>query len=114
MPALLKCSLLFMALANLIWLFHLLINQKYASVHYYAAIVSLYFNCLHTSMLSSWISQGRLGLAYQWDTFHGPAISQISITATRQDGRDTETVKNTRRVCDEKLVQRCQYKKSDV
>lgn len=114
MPALLEYSLPFIALANLVWLFHLPINQKYASVHYYTAIVSLYFNCLHTSMLSSWISQGRLGLAYQWDTFHGPAISQISITATRQNRRDTETVENIQRVCDEKRVQRCQYKKSDV
>lgn len=54
-----------------------------------------YFNCLHTSALSSWISQGRLSLAYQWDTFHGPAICQISATATGEMEHTQKMVENS-------------------
>lgn len=55
-----------------------------------------YFNCLHTSALSSWISQGRLSLAYQWDTFHGPAICQISVTATGEMEHTEKMVGNSK------------------
>lgn len=58
--------------------------------------------------MKSWISQGRLILPYQWGTFHGPAIFQIPITASRQNRGDTENIGKEGRVCDDKLVERYQ------